>query len=98
MTVAAVLDFAYRYPFASVVHDQDGTIGLRLATFGGAESLAETSPYFFEGQIDRPHVVADTLLALSQVVRTHFFLPQPALLDPVVTCNDDVLRFEGFSG
>ena len=38
------------------------------------------------------------LLVLSDVVRTHFFLPQPALLDPVVTSNEAMLRFEGFSG
>src|SRR5262249_14834596 len=34
----------------------------------------------------------------SDVVRTHFFLPRPALLDPVLTSNEDVLRLEGFSG
>ncbi len=38
------------------------------------------------------------LLVLSNVVRTHFFLPRPALLDPVVTSNESMLRFEGFSG
>ncbi len=98
MAAAGILDFAYRYRFASEVRDHAGLIGLRLATISGTESPTELHPYFFDGQIKRPRVVADTLLALSQVVRTHFFLPQPAMLDPVVTCNDAVLRFEGFSG
>jgi len=94
MSLAASLDFTYRYRFATTVEQRDGSFGLRLATFGGEES----NPCFFEGQIKQAKVVADTLLALSNVVRTHFFLPRPALLDPVITCSDGVLRFEGFSG
>jgi hypothetical protein len=38
------------------------------------------------------------LLALLDVVRTHYFLPRPPQMDPVVTSNDAMLRFEGFSG
>ena len=45
-----------------------------------------------------PRETAEMLLVLSEVVRTHFFLPRPAMLDPVVTSNDSMLRFEGFSG
>ena len=38
------------------------------------------------------------LLTLSKIIRTHFFLPRPVILDPVVTASENVLRFEGFSG
>jgi len=34
----------------------------------------------------------------SDGVRTHFFKQIPALLDPVVTSNESLLRLEGFSG
>jgi hypothetical protein len=98
MSEAAMRDFAYRYRFASGVRDVAGMTGLRLATFGTAALQDDAHPCFFDGQIARPSIVADTLLALSQVVRTHFYLPQPPMTDPVVTCNDEVLRFEGFSG
>jgi hypothetical protein len=43
-------------------------------------------------------MVGEMLYVLSDVVRTHFFLPRPALLDPVLTSNEDILRLEGFSG
>lgn len=98
MTEATVQDFAYRYRFSSGLRQHAGMTGLRLATFGATELRTESYPCFFDGQIARPKVVADTLLALSQVVRTHFYLPQPPMTDPVVTCGDEVLRFEGFSG
>ena len=35
---------------------------------------------------------------LSNVVRTHFFQHWLPNCDPVVTCGDLMLRFEGFSG
>jgi hypothetical protein len=38
------------------------------------------------------------LLALLDVVRSHYFLPRPPQMDPVVTSNEAMLRFEGFSG
>jgi len=38
------------------------------------------------------------LYTLSDVVRTHFFLPRPTILDPVLTSNEELLRLEGFSG
>ena len=91
---ALSLDYAYRYRFATRTEERGGALGLRFATYGGEEE----NPYFFEGRIEQPKVVADILLTLSQVVRTHFFLPRPTVLDPVVTCSNDILRFEGFSG
>lgn len=66
---------------------------MRLATFGGLEE----HPHFFDARIAQPRVVSAALLTVAEIVRTHFYLPQPGLLDPVVTCSDHVLRFEGFS-
>ncbi|MEM9348163.1 MAG: SWIM zinc finger family protein [Planctomycetota bacterium] len=95
MSAAAVLDYTYHYPFASNVDQQPGgATGLSLATCDAQLK----SPHFFEGKLLHPRETGDMLLVLSDVVRTHFFLPVPALLDPVVTSNERLLRFEGFSG
>ncbi len=42
--------------------------------------------------------MGEMLQALSDVVRTHFFLPIPPFSDPVLTSNENLLRLEGFSG
>src|SRR5687768_16499261 len=42
--------------------------------------------------------MGEMLHTLSDVVRTHFFLPMPEILDPVLTSNEELLRLEGFSG
>lgn len=93
---SSAINYIYRYPFASNI-DRSGTSpspGLSLATC----SVGDTHPYFFDGKASQPKLVADMLLVLSEIVRTHFFLPIPThALDPVVTSNDGVLRFEGFS-
>src|SRR5579871_2291720 len=69
-------------------------MGLRLATSGGADA----NPYFFHGRLAHPKEMADQLLTLWQVVGSRFFMPHLwRHLDPVVTANDRVLRFEGFS-
>lgn len=94
MTAAPAIDFTYRYPFASSVREFERGFGLRLATCSGDHS----QPHFFEGRIRDPRAVGDMLLVLSDVVRTHFYLRAPPILDPVVTSNGDMLRFEGFSG
>lgn len=94
MSAAAVLDYTYHYPFASSVGPAAGGVGLKLATCDAQQQ----SPHFFDGKLLHPREVGDMLLVLSDVVRTHFFLPRPALLDPVVTSNERLLRFEGFSG
>lgn len=95
MSAAPILDYTYRYPFASIVDKQDnGAMGLKLSTCDAKQQ----SPHFFEGKLLHPRECGDMLLVLSDVVRTHFFLPRPALLDPVVTSNERLLRFEGFSG
>ncbi len=95
MAAAAALDFTYRYPFASAVGETAGRgIGLQLATCGAQCE----NPFFFEGLLREPRMVGDMLLVLSKVVRTHFFLPRIPMLYPVVTSNEAMLRFEGFSG
>jgi hypothetical protein len=67
---------------------------LHLATC----SAAREHPHFFSGRLREPRLTADLLLALTEVVRTHFWQPRPVLLDPVVTASAAVLRLEGFSG
>ena len=94
MSSAAALDFTYRYPFASAVEKTDQGQGLRLATCDADHK----HPHFFEGRLRYPRLTGDMLMVLSDIVRTHFFMPIPSLLDPVVTSNEEMLRFEGFSG
>jgi hypothetical protein len=94
MTSAAAIDFTYRYPFASELAHTDHGFGLRLATCGAAHE----HPNFFDGRLREPRIIADMLLVLNQVVRTHFYLLRPPNMDPVVTSSETVIRFEGFSG
>jgi hypothetical protein len=94
MSATSAVDFTYRYAFPSAIGETARGFGLRLATCGARQE----QPYFFEGRLLRPREVGEMLLVLSNVVRTHFFLPRPPNLDPVVTCGDSMLRFEGFSG
>ncbi len=94
MSVATAIDFTYRYEFSSGFGETDQGFGLQLATCGAKQE----QPHFFDGQMLAPRETGQMLLVLSDVVRTHFFLPRPALLDPVVTSSESMLRFEGFSG
>lgn len=77
-----------------------GGMAVRLATCGGAED----HPFFFRGKLLRPRRTADLLRGLVQVVQSRFYIPPAALArilalaDPIVTCADEVLRFEAFSG
>jgi hypothetical protein len=93
--MSAALDFTYQYAFASgVAALPSGRPQLSLATCDAEQKRA----YFFEGRARQPRILGEMLYTLSDVVRTHFFLPRPALLDPVLTSNEDMLRLEGFSG
>lgn len=87
------LEYAYRYPFASHAHSDGDSSAIRLAT-----SSLKDQPYFFDSAIHQPAIVADALQCLGLIVRTHFFERKSGMLDPVVTCGQDRLRFEGFSG
>jgi hypothetical protein len=98
MSAALKLDYTYRYPRPSQMTDGGAERGLHLATFGGAGAAAAEHPFFFDGKVRTPHVAAAMLLTLAKVVSTRFFMPlNPALLDPVVTSSEELLRFEGFS-
>lgn len=90
----AALDFTYRYAFPSGIAETEQGSSLRLATCGANHE----QPHFFHGKMLAPRETGQMLLTLSDVVRTHFFLQRPALLDPVVTSNEAMLRLEGFSG
>ncbi|QDU98574.1 SWIM zinc finger family protein [Lignipirellula cremea] len=89
-----------RYPFPSQFDGEGATRTLRLATFRSGE---DPSPFFFEGRLARPQQTAELLRAIMTVVQSRFHIPAAMLgrilaeADPVVTANDDRLRFEGFS-
>ena len=94
MAAASVVQ-VYRYPFASCLEELKSGLGLRLATFGGA---VEERPYFFAGTLIEPQITAQMLQVLANIIATRFYMPIPvAALDPVVTSNSSLLRFEGFS-
>jgi hypothetical protein len=94
VSAVASLAYTYHYPFASNLVPHASGAGLRLATSGGAAP----SPHFFRGRLEHPKEMADQLLTLAQVVTSRFYLPGAMRqIDPVVTSNDRVLRFEGFS-
>jgi hypothetical protein len=93
------VEFTYRYGFASEALTTSAGMDLRLATSGPDENEAE----YFRGKLTRPKRAADLLRGLVEVVQSRFYIPPAmlarilALADPVVTCGDDVLRFEAFS-
>ena len=93
--MSAALDFTYQYAFpSSVGPSAKGRPQLSLATCNADHA----QPYFFDGRVRRPRIMGEMLFALSDVVRTHFFLPKPEIRDPVLTSNENLLRLEGFSG
>lgn len=94
--MAAGIDYTYKYDFSSGLtpFNDQRRASLSLATC----NLNHKNPYFFEGKMRHPRVIGDMLITLSDIVRTHYFLPTPAILDPVLTSNEDLLRLEGFSG
>jgi hypothetical protein len=89
----------YRYHGASAVAER-GPPHLNLVTASPADSAP---PYFFEGHVHQPRLVADALTAVHLIVGARFFTPSNtlarriALSDPVVTSGGGMLRFEGFS-
>ncbi len=88
------LDFTYRYTRPSDIADSEPDEPcVRLAT-----SSVNSNPQFLDATLVDPVTFAESLLCLASIVRTHYFLPKAGLLDPVVTCGEGALRFEGFSG
>ena len=93
--MASSLDFTYRYTGPS---ELTSVGGCKPNLFLATSSPNSTNPFFFDGRVKSPRVMGDMLVALSDIVRTHYFLPMPVLLDPVLTSNENLLRVEGFSG
>jgi hypothetical protein len=99
MAAAVTVEYAYRYPRASICKHSDEGADLALSTSGGSES----SPAFFRGFLGLPRQTARLMLAVAQVARTRFYTPAAMTAaviraaDPVVTSNGDRLRFEAFS-
>lgn len=96
---ALAVDHNYVYRRASTFASENDRNRLSLA--GTVEN--GRTPVIFSGAILSPRRTADLLLAVVEVVRTRFHVP-PSMLarilaaaDPVITCNEDRLRFEGFS-
>src|SRR4051812_28429310 len=92
------MQHAYRYAVPSTL-TLSGAPRLSLATAENAGAY----PYFFEGAIRQPRLVADLLTGVHLVFGSRFFTPANsvakaiALADPVVTSGGGLLRFEGFS-
>jgi SWIM zinc finger len=95
-----VVLYAYRYATPSTL-SEEGRPRLSLAT---ADANGVSHPYFFEGRLARPRLVADLLTSVHTIVAARFFTPANsvakaiALADPVMTSGGGLLRFEGFSG
>jgi hypothetical protein len=85
--------FTYSYPFPSEFRQHPHDADLRLASFN---PHIETT-HFFDAEICNPPLLSRHLSLLHKVIQTHFVKPMPAQLDPVMTCNEQMLRFEGFS-
>lgn len=90
----------FRYPFPSELIPDGRKQLLRLATFRKGR---QASPFFFEGRLTNPQRTAEQLRAIMTIVQSRFHIPASMLerilaeSDPIVTCNDERLRFEGFS-
>ena len=97
---ALAYEQTFRYPFPSQLDRDGANWTLRLATFRTGK---DASPFFFEGRLANPQRTAKLLRAIMTVVQSRFHIPAAMLgrilaeADPVVTANDDRLRFEGFS-
>jgi len=90
---SVAIDYTYSYPFASEVCADEEKPLVRLSTYDD-----KGSPHFLNSGIVEPAIFADSLICISTIVRSHFFERKVGLLDPVVTCGQSRLRFEGFSG
>lgn len=99
-------ELLYRYAVPSQVRRADDGSELLLGTSGGVTT--ETTerpavhPYLFKGFLTRPGPAVAGMLACAAVARARYYTPRSMLaeliVDPVVTSNDDRLRFESFSG
>lgn len=97
----SALEVPYTYRYLNGSQFEPASQMLRLATCAAGE---DQHPYYFRGELVRPKRTAELLRGLMRVVQARFHLPAAMLqrilaqADPIVTCSDDRLRFEGFSG
>jgi len=96
---ALLIDHMYQYPCASCFNLESRELWLSTSW-----DEVGAYPHFFEGTLAHPQRTAKLLLGLMSVVQARFHVPAAmlgriiALADPIVTCSDERLRFEGFSG
>jgi hypothetical protein len=100
-------ELLYRYAIPSQVRRADGGSELLLGTSGGVTTETTEGPaahpYLFKGFLTRPAPAVAGMLACAAIARARYYhAPGSAIAeiirDPVVTSNDDRLRFESFSG
>jgi SWIM zinc finger len=93
----------YRYAIPSQVRRGSEQNELLLSTSGGmTETGLLAHPYFFTGFLTEPVPAALGMLACAAVARARYYTSASVIAriaaDPVVTSNEDRLRFESFSG
>jgi hypothetical protein len=107
MTEQTVTELLYRYAITSRVRRADNGSVLLLGTSGGTTTEVTEGPalhpYFFKGFLTQPAPAAAGMLACAAIARARYYHAPgsaiaEAIKDPVVTSNDDRLRFESFSG
>ena len=109
MTERAVTELLYRYAIPSQIRraDNDNSSVLLLGTSGGTTTEVTEGParhpYFFKGFLTQPAPAAAGMLACAAIARARYYHAPGSVIakmiaDPVVTSNDDRLRFESFSG
>jgi hypothetical protein len=107
MTEQTGTELLYRYAIPSQVRRADDSSVLLLGTSGGITTEVTKGPalhpYFFKGFLTQPVPAAAGMLACAAIARARYYhapgtMIAKAIRDPVVTSNDDRLRFESFSG
>jgi hypothetical protein len=107
MTERAVTELLYRYAIPSQIRRADNSSVLLLGTSGGTTTEVTEGPalhpYFFKGFLTQPAPAAAGILACAAIARARYYHAPGSVIakmiaDPVVTSNDDRLRFESFSG
>lgn len=106
MTEQTSTELLYRYAIPSQVRRADNSSVLLLGTSGGTTTEVTEGPalhpYLFKGFLTQPAPAAAGMLACAAIARARYYTPWSVIwkmiTDPVVTSNDDRLRFESFSG
>jgi hypothetical protein len=107
MTKQPATELLYRYAVTSQVRRADNGSVVLLGTSGGTTTEVTEGPalhpYFFKGFLTQPAPAAASMLACAAIARARYYhapgsVIAKAIRDPVVTSNEDRLRFESFSG